>query len=295
MAIISLSVACMLGLGAGEAPVIELEAPRVSYFSGYTQYEIEGVDGGDAWRSRLKFPVNNMTAGCGLGLLLGETAEFRLRGWATLDEGAGTMQDDDWTNDVKDIWSRSNAELEAWGLSGEATWWPLHGPVGTFGPRVRLDYDRLSYDVSNVRQWGLDPGNAASVDGLVLTYRQERVSLLPGVAGTLLPFGWMEFGGFLGVSPCTYVWDEDDHVLRYKRSEIQSVGFALVLETHVDFIIADRVRLGAFGEMYEYKSWWGSQDQEFYAGPDAGTTFNDIDAEIRRETFMVGARFAIDF
>jgi len=284
-----------LGLGAAGGGVLEIEAPRVSYFSGWTLYEIEGNDAGGTWRSRLKFPVNNMTVGGGLGIIFGEEGEFRLRGWATCDDAAGTMRDDDWLRGDRDIWSRSNAELDAWGVSGEVTWWPARGKDGRFGPRLRMDYDRLDYDVFNVRQWSIYPESTASVEGLVLTYRQERVSLLPGLAGVYAPARWLELGGCLAVSPFTYVWDEDDHVLRYKISKMHSMGFALLGEARADVVLADRVRLGLWGEILYYRSWWASQDQRFYAGPDAGLKFSDIDGTIERQTYMLGARFAIEF
>ena len=102
-----------LGLGAAGGEIIEIEVPRVSYFSGWTFSEIEGNDADGAWRSRLKFPVNNVAVGGGLGILFGEEGELRLRGWATCDDAAGTMRDDDWLDGDRDIWSRSDAELDA--------------------------------------------------------------------------------------------------------------------------------------------------------------------------------------
>ncbi len=284
-----------VGLGAAGGEIFEIEAPRVSYFSGWTLYEIDGSDPEGTWRSRLKFPVNNMTVGGGLGLLFGDEGELRLRGWATCDDGAGTMRDDDWLDGDRDIWSRSDAELDAWGLSGEATWWPTRGSAGRLGLRLRMDYDRLDYDVYNVRQWSIYPESSASVEGLVLTYRQECVSMLPGLAGVYKPADWLELGGFLAVSPFTYVWDKDDHVLRDKISKMHSMGFALLGEARADVVLADRVRLGLWSEILYYRSWWASQDQHFYAGTDAGLEFNDIDGEIERQTYMIGARFAIDF
>ncbi len=302
MVILSCNLVFVLGVCGADAPfVLDVEAPRVSYFSGRTLYEIEGISTDGDWRSRLKFPVNNVTTGGGVGLLFGGEGELRLGGWTTLDRLAGTMRDDDWLDGVNDIWSRSNAELEAWGVSAEATWWALRGRNGGLGPRLRAEYDRLDYDVKNVRQWAVDAGDIASVNGLVLTYRQERVSLIPGLAGflrgALSSSHSVELGGFLGVSPWTYVWDRDDHLLRYKESETESLGVTFVGQAYLDFVCADCVRLGVWGEILYFRSWWGRQDQYFYGGldPPAGTEYNNIEAEIRRQTFMVGGRLAIDF
>jgi len=296
-------LALLLGSAAAGGAILEIEAPRVSYFSGYTLYEISGHDlfkstGGNSlvkWRSRLKFPVNNMAIGGGLGLLFDDTSEFRLRGWTTCDDKAGTMRDDDWLNGMRDIWSRSKADLEAWGVSGEVTWWAARGKNYRFGPRLRLDYDCLDYEVSDVRQWSIYPEGTASVDGLVLTYRQERASFLPGLAGVYAPVSWLELGSSLAVSPFTHVWDEDDHLLRFKVCKMRSFGFAFLGEARADVVLADRVRLGLWGEILYYRSWWARQNQRFYAGEYAGLTFRRIHGDIERQTYMLGARFSVAF
>ena len=71
--------------------------------------------------------------------------------------------------------------------------------------------------------------------------------------------------------------------------------FALMGEARADIVLADRVRLGLWGEILYYRSWWANQDQRFYAGPDAGLEFDGIDGEIERRTYMLGARVAIAF
>jgi hypothetical protein len=278
----------------GAAEVVVSPDMRFSYFSGYTQYEIEGTDFFGDWSSRLKFPINNMRLDANLGLAF-DAVEISLGGWTTLDQDAGTMQDDDFTNGTCDVWSRSNADLEAWGIEGHVNVWALQEQDFLLGPTVRAYYDRLDYDCSNVRQFALNPSDAASVDGLVLTYRQERVSFPIGVALAWRPEPWLRLEWFGAVSAFTYVWDEDDHLLREKKSESEGFAFAFPTGLNVDFVISDMVRLGVWGEFLFLQTWWAAQDQEFYAGPDAGLKYEDIHTEIQRMDYAVGVRLAVDF
>jgi hypothetical protein len=269
---------------------------RFSYFSGYTYYEIEGADLSGSWRSRLKFPINNVRLDANLALTFSEVVEVSLGGFTTLDESAGTMLDDDYTNGVRDVWSRTNADLEAWGLQAHTTLWLLREPDFSLGPTLRAYYDRLDYDCYNVRQWSLDPlFNDVAIDGTVLTYRQERVSFPIGLALRWKPEPWFQLEWFGAVSFLTYVWDEDRHLLRDKVSESEGLAFALPTALNLDFVIADRVRLGFWGELLYLQTWWAQQDQHFYGGPDAGQSYEGISTDIQRFSYMLGARLAVDF
>ena len=287
---IGLAAACRAGTEVTFTPSL-----RLSYFSGYTQYEFGGRDAGGDWLSRLRFPINNMRVDPGVGVTIDRLVELSISGWTTLDREAGTLKDDDFTNGVRDVWSRSRAELDAWGINGRAAVWALRGKTYAFGPTLGAVYDRLDYDVYDVRQWGLDPGDSASVDGLVLTYRQERLSFPMGLALRWRPVPWWGLEWSAAASVFTYVWDRDDHVLRYKLSESEALAFFMQSTLNVDFILWDRVRLGAWGDIAYLHSWWGEQDQHFYAGPQQGLRFNDIETEITRLTYLVGARFTVDF
>jgi len=284
----------LLGLSAG--PGIQVTPSlRFSYFTGYTSYTIEGDSSQGPWRSRLTFPVNNQRVDGGAALRL-ETfsLELSLSGWSTVEREAGTLKDDDYQNGIRDVWSRSNAELEAWGLTGKLRCFGLGPEDFRFGPVASIQYDRFDYDVYNVRQFGLSPDDVAEVDGKVLTYRQERVScpLGMGFRWKLLPSLVVE--GEAAVSFFTYVWDEDDHILRYKRSETEGMAFAVPASLAVDWVILERVHLGAWGEIFYLRTWWGHQDQAFYGGPRAGEAFEDVKTEIERLTFTVGVRLAVD-
>jgi len=283
--------ACLKG-----APSIEI-APSLdfSYFSGYTRYVIRGNNAEGSWRSELTFPINNVRVEGAASLKVSSLpAEFCVSGWATLDTRAGTLRDDDYQNGVRDVWSRSNAELEAWGLEGKVRSCIAGKGSFRFGPVISVQYDRLDYSVYNVRQFGLQPQDFAEVDGKVLSYRQERISFPAGLCFCWKATEELRIEGEAQVSAFTFIWDRDDHILRSKLSETE--GFAVVVPAclKIDWSPLRRVHLGAFGRFFYLRTWWAYQDQSFYGGPRRGEAFEDVHATIERMTFSVGAFLKFD-
>ncbi len=287
----------VLGVGfcAGNDTVFEIEPFRLGLFSGTTQFAIDGdaLEWGEDWRSRLKFPVDNTVLGTGFGVMFGKAWEVRARAWGTLvRQDAGTLKDYDWVGGDLFAWSDSDAELSAFGVSTEATIWALSGETGALGPRFRLEYDQLDYSVSNVRQFSTVPELNVSYPGRCLTYRQERVSLIPAIAGTLWPADWLEAGGFVGASPFNYVWDHDNHLLRDKSARMATWGCSVLVGLHADYIIDKNIRIGLWGEYLYYESYTGNQDQRL---PGDENNLNNIDGDIKRSTTMGGIRIAVNF
>ncbi len=272
---------------------------RFSYFSGYTQYEINGVEtvSGETykWRSRLKFPINNLRLDADIAARLEDQVEFTLGGWTTLDEDAGTLRDDDYINGIKDVWSRSDADLDAFGIYGSMNLWLWDDDGLQVGPTFAFAYDCLQYSIYDVRQFALIPDLRANIDGKVLTYDQELVSFPIGVATKWRAEDWFELNFSLAVSFADYVWDEDDHILRSKRSETAGLAYSVPASLTLDFILDEKVRLGIWGQYYFMQTYWAEQDQRFYAGEFAGAGYEDVEAEIERQSYSVGARLAIDF
>lgn len=282
-----------LGAEVGFTPSV-----RFSYFSGHTAYEIRGEESLPGltldWRSRLKFPINNLRLDADMTVEIPESIDLVFGWWTTLDREAGTMRDDDYIEDIKYVWSRSDAELDAWGLAGSVKIWLLDGESFSLGPTLGFAYDRFDYDIYDVRQFALSPDDRATVNGLVLTYSQEQLSLPIGLAAKWRPAGWFELSSSVAASFLTYVWDEDDHVLRSKVSKNEGLAVSVPISVTADFIVADTVRLGVWGEYFFMRTYGAKQRQRFYDGPYEGMSFNDVEADVERQSFAVGARLAID-
>jgi len=279
-------------LGASEVEFIP--SLDLSYFSGDTWYEIKGSSASGDWRSRLTFPIHNIRLGGEMTFRVDSDLEFTLGGWRTLDEEAGTLRDDDYLNGIRDVWSRSDADLVAWGLEGSFTYWGIRGEKVRFGPMLSVCYDRLDYDVYDVMQWGINPVDVIRVDGKVLTYRQERISAPFGVRLKWRPREWFQLEWKGAASFFTYVWDEDDHLLRSKLSKSEGLAFAFPTSLALEFVLADRVRLGAWGEFFFLRTWTARQDQHFYAGEHAGDSYDGLDTTIMRWNYAAGVRLTVE-
>lgn len=267
---------------------------RLSYMSGSTTYEIEGVDNNMSWRSRLKFPAYTMRLDAGGSIQLKRT-ELSFGGWTSLDRASGALTDDDWTDGVKDIWSRSDLALDAWGLYGGMTYWSVKEKNFSAGPSLGFSFDHYSFDASNVRQWG----DVASQDGKVLTYEQSMFALKPGLAALWRPTKELAIGGDFSISPLAIVWDEDDHILRDKLSEGLAGAWHLSLGLNLDYLIyqfkLSRLCFGINGRYTYLESWTGQQSQEYYDGPSQGQSFDNISYSVTRNHFTVGCQLSLQF
>ncbi len=265
-----------------------------SYFSGSLVYEIEGVDKDGPWRSELTFPINNMRLD-GLLSLHVDSIQFSLSGWTTLDRDAGTMTDNDWAGNVRDIWSRSDAELNAFGGEGSVTFWALKCSTLSLGPSLGFRVSYFDYTLYDVKQWG----QQAVVDGKVLTYERYEAALYPGLAAQWRPMPSLQIGVDCLVTPFTYLWDEDDHVLRNKLSNAEALAWMFAVGLDVKYILwnspAALIQLGVNGNYSYLTSWYGTQDQEYYAGANDGVSYHGLTYSATAEEFLVGVELSVGF
>jgi outer membrane protease len=285
---------------------------------GDTTYRIAASDGVDSVASELQFPLSSVMlrlhgelatrAAPGDGRFVLQTSVLTA---PRPRAGSGTMRDSDWLSDSldidevgfanpgKDIYSESDAELDALVVEARAAWeFPLaRAPGLVLAPIVGMLYQRFDYDVRNVHQVGYGPyaptftGSAA---GQVLlygvTYRVPYVG-----ARAALARGKVTATADVWFSPFASAHDRDDHLLRAKLSETDASGTAWQAS------LGARVALGAhdFVDLQGATvrvSTTGTQHQRFYGGEFAGLE-GDIDAKITsaRNSLLVSYvhRFAL--
>lgn len=216
------------------------------YWMGDATYSI----GGEAWSpeegsirfqdkiSELKFPLDVAYGAIAGNLLWKGRIEFFGSIMANLSDPSSKMKDSDWgvfedsEGESLDIYSESDAELSAFAMDVGARLW-FHPTPSTnrfacaisMGPS--LMYQNLDWTISNVEQaypsrpeYGTDTS-----DGLVATYNAQ-ISMLYFNACALLKFKQVSSRLEFGAGPAI-VQDEDDHILREKRSTAELGGFGI--------------------------------------------------------------------
>ncbi len=108
----------------------------------------------------------------------------------------------------------------------------------------------------------------------------------------------MEWTG--SVSPVTYVWDCDNHLLRTKVAYGKGIASVLTTGLKVGVVLWKRVHMGAWIDYLYMNDYSAEQDQFWYGSADApevpqGHRENGVDDRIKRETLRAGGRVAVSF
>jgi outer membrane protease len=281
------AAAASLAIGAARADegwALEVSA-RTAYLGGNTSYEISATDGSSSVRSRLEFPIQGVAAG--LHASVAKAARrgwwvFELTGLHTLGELAGTMRDSDWIDgpaetsevgsrhDGLDIFSTSRASLTALVLDLRASREISLTPSLRIAPLAGVLYQRFAYTVRDLAQVGYGPWYraTASVPGDVATYDVSYVVFYAGARGAVSA-GPFTAALDLWVSPFAFAHDEDDHLLRSKRSSTDATGLAAQARTEARLALGARDALSLEGAVVVIST-TGTQTQLFYAGPNQG-------------------------
>ena len=287
----------MITLSAGRAYGEIAIEPYVGSLSGYTLYGISGTEyapsyGYYSWSSELKWPVDSSVGGLNVALSISEedaySIEFGIR--KNIDNDTGKIEDSDYIENTMFIYSESDTEMDMLDLSVKGK--VKHGSIISLMAGFR--YQDFSFEASNVVQEDI-MGGVYTADGLVGTY--QITYGIPFIGASFSSGIGQRNGGVFEIeAQLGYVManDEDDHVLRYKKSTSQSNGSAFGIAGSFVFNFTPNIFTRVGGEYMKITT-EGKQDQRFYAGPDKGLTFTDIDLKLESSqtlaTIGAGVRF----
>jgi outer membrane protease len=286
-------------------PGWELEATvPVAWVGGHTTYEISASDGSSSIRSQLQFPLQGVLAGLRARVAAPRSPDgpqwaFEGSALHTLTEETGTMKDSDWIDGPaelsevgaahpgKDIYSTSKAFLRALVLEARASAGYDVTPGLRLAPLAGILYQSFSYVVVDVNQIGYGPwaGQTAKVGGRALTYDVGYRALYAGARGELA-LGQVTAALDAWYSPFAHASDEDDHLLRFKRSQTDAGGSAWQVRGEGRIALGAQDAVTLHGAVVGF-SVTGTQTQTFYAGPDAGAT-GTIDAKLTSLRWTAG-------
>lgn len=303
----------------------------VGYLSGHTLYHINipdntPVDGFmiTEWESELEFPLDSP---------IGElTASLGKKGtWAidlslskNLSEDTGKMKDYDWmtvqefstreTYKFLIIYSESDTEMDLlfFNINGRYYFWKFHSPlpypsnvvsntipllkrnVSSLGLIAGYRYENLSFDIKNLKQTDISSIYPIFIPGKVLAYEITYNIPYGGIAFDFMPSDRFSLN-FMGAFGWAFSEDEDDHILRFKRSTSDADGPFYLLKGEGNLSLIQGLSLLLSLE-YLMIDTDGTQSQTWYETTyeaPKGYTISDIDynAESEQLSFGVGLRY----
>lgn len=286
--------------------------PVLGWLRGSTLYHISYYEGPSGIESELEFPLRTPMMGLAVEFT---SANYRYeREWKlqakvlrNINDGSGFMKDSDWaTDDVDiaevgaphpglDIYSESDADLTAQTVELSFVYNIFRQQRVKVGPVVKYLYQKFEYDVFNTDQVGYGPYSAFTgyIPGPTLEYEVTYSMLAVGVNVEYPPFTPLRTHLQLAYAPMVSARDRDDHLLRYKLSEGSATGTAFLASLGLVWDIRDDIMLTAEGEYKRIRT-TGTQDQSFYAGPFAGTSFS-VDDRIDSDQLFFSLRCSFLF
>lgn len=270
-------------------------AGGVSYWDGDVTTTIGGRAEVDGWvyhlddpLSELKFPLNVAAVDMDASVTIRKALELFGSVRVAASEPDDKMEDSDWDNGVKEVYSESDCDLNAWAGDAGVRWWFNSKPCKKTGmtagiaPTVGYKKQSLDWDVKNLDQWyPTEPRLGHDrVDGKVGTYDFDLDMLYGGAKAYLKHhrFSLLVSGG---VSAYLNMQAEDDHILRSKKNSADYDGNAWFVEGEGRLYITEWLYL--LGRVnYFYAKADGTEKQHYYAGANEGWT-GKIDGELETE------------
>lgn len=286
-----------------------------AYF-GYTQYRIGGTfvnpDGVryKIWfpLSELKFPMNITMFSSDMNIEI--FRKFFIHGnfKKNITSDAGKMEDSDWgvnhnNPDSLDIFSKSDAELNAWILNSDFMVKVVNVSFFSLNTGAGYMYQSFDYDISNLDQWYPSTPQYGHdyVMGSVLTYTVKYYIPYIVVAPCLNFKEKLKISQSIAFSPYVIAKDIDNHILRFKESSGDSRGVAFITSFKIDYFFTPVFYFGLNMD-YTYILTEGTQKQIQYAdtwdavnGFRAAGPIGEIDNRISSSQFSIGIRGGIKF
>ncbi len=299
-------------------PGLEASAWRIAAsavrLSGHTTYELRALspDPRDPdqlvpIRSELEFPLDATLLGLTARWTPGRAGTSR---WslaaefaAAVDDPSDPMTDGDWIDERQIGYSESPARLDLLQGALELAYAPRPGPQPALQLLLRLDYQHVEQSLVGYEGWRRSlfsdevlpfAGTAAVVD-----YRVDWLS--PRLGGRVArDLGAHARASLEGMAGMSLAWDEDDHLLRGRRSEGDGVGFAasghLAIDLQPGFAPWRWLTVGLVGGL-SYLHAEGDVTQTWYRDEDlpAGTVIADIPYTLESLQYEVGLRLGAAF
>lgn len=316
-----LSISLISGSVMAQTPALEKKAPAstwtgsiqagVGYWMGDATYSIGGetyVPGEGTFIlpdkiSELKFPLDVAYGSVGGNLIWNGKIEIFGTLTMNLTEPSSKMEDSDWgvidDSGSLDIYSESDAELNAVTFDGGARYWlpvttaSTNRAVWSLGAGPSLLYQHLDWTISNVDQWYPSHPELGhdTQSGVVATYNADI--LMPYLdACVKIQRQRLTGRAEIGFGPAL-VQDEDDHILRQKRSTATMLGFGLKGAAEIRYDLTRQLFATARIEMLSINVTGTSKDEGY--GGDLVGYYSEIDEDFTLTSLTGGLSIGYGF
>jgi outer membrane protease len=292
----------------------------IGYLNGNTLYHISSYDAtGQGIESELEFPLKTFLFSIQGGYLSKDLkgrdeVKITLQWLTNIDNGSGQLKDSDWATDAVDIalvgaphagldiFSTSDIKLKANILDLRASYNNWLSDTLSVGPLGGFLYQNFHFDASHLSQVGYGPyapGYTGTIPGKVLTYDVTYIIPYLGIHSELQLSKQFHALVDLGYSPWVSAEDEDDHLLRYKRSNGSTTGTAYLAAVSARWDLQDDNSFLLQGQYLKIDT-TGTQTQTWYRAPNsdglpAGYTITGIHDKVTSQqttiTFLFNHRF----
>lgn len=268
--------------------------PNIGGLSGYTRYNISVP----SVESELEWPIDSVVWGVKGSVAVNKRFVAGLAVRQNLDKETGKMIDSDWINNALVIYSESDTEMDMLDVDINGRYSFPYSKKTNIALIAGFRYQDFSFEAKNVVQQSVDPDLNVKVSGLVGRY-DIRYSIpyigagFSSKIGEKMVFDLSAQVGFVNAM------DEDDHVLRYKKSTGESTGNSIGISGNLVYDLSPNAFINLSSE-YLFIQAYGKQTQRWYREPNSdnlpvGYTIPDIDLKIESfqalTTIGVGIRF----
>ena len=318
--VVLFSIGLISGSVMAQAPALGKQVPAstwtgsiqagVGYWMGDATYSIGGethVPGEGTFIlpdkiSELKFPLDVAYGSVGGNLIWNRNFEIFGTLTMNLTEPSSKMEDSDWgvidDSGSLDIYSESDAQLNAVTFDGGARYWlpvtaSTNRAVWSLGAGPSLLYKHLDWTISNVDQWY--PSQPAlghdTQSGVVATYNADIV--MPYLdACVKIQHKRLSGRAEIGFGPAL-VLDEDDHILRQKRSTATLLGFGLKSAAEIRYDLTRQLFALARIDMLSINATGTSKDEGY--GGDLEGFYAEINENFTLTSFTGGLSIGYGF
>ncbi|MDD2237337.1 MAG: omptin family outer membrane protease [Kiritimatiellae bacterium] len=251
----------------------------ISYWDGDLTDTIGGRAIDDNWvyylddpLSELKFPLGVAAVNVDASMNIRKALEVYGRALVSVTDPDDKMEDSDWDEGEKVVYSESDSDVSAWSADAGVRWWfhtsPCKKTGMTAGIAPALGYKKQSidWDISNLDQWYPTYPNEPHdrVAGKTMTYDFDLDMLYAG-GKAYLRHPRFSLTASAGISAYLNMQATDNHILRSKKNEADYDGNAWFAEGEGRFYLTRSLFL--LGRVnYFYAKADGTQKQHFYAG-----------------------------
>ncbi len=278
------------------------------FYAGYTQYEIGGkviLPDGSKGKvhfpiSQLKFPLDVLFASFFFDFKPNNENIFSFSLKKNINKSNGFTEDSDWlySSSIKDVFSESESKINTWILDFNYKHLVYcHSFLKLFFG-LGIKFQHFNYEANDVEQWyPSQPSKEHEyVNGLVVTYSVNYYIPYIFINPKLKVTHELNINTKFSFSPYTLAFDEDNHILRDKKSIGESSGYSFLARVELSYYASLDFFVSLFIS-YQFTQTTGEEVQTRYKDNSEGPAgeIARIENKLNSKQIVIGFNAGIEF